>query len=91
MFLNPPDSGFTIEESLLAGSRHTAVHTIDGVTTVTTIMVIQLDPAPPIYEVTRVAFREPHPGKRQYAGGSVVLAFDDLDEALKRMVEIHNQ
>lgn len=88
MYLNPPDPDFTIEESLLAGSRHTAVNVVDGITRVTTIMVIRLEPAPPIYQVTHVMFREPKPGEREYLTERAT-HYDDLTAALLAVVELN--
>lgn len=88
MYLNEPDPDFSIEESLLAGSRHTAVNVINGVTLVSTIMVIRLEPAPPIYQVTHVTFREPNPGEREYLT-SWARPFDDLTAALQAVVDLN--
>lgn len=89
MYLNPPEHEFSIEESLLAGSRHTAVNTIDGITYVTTIMIIRLEPKPPIYQVAAAQFRETSPGEREYLSETLE-HYTDLTDALTAVVDKHH-
>lgn len=89
MFLNPPGPDITIEESLRMGGRHTMVRSIAGVTSVTTILITRLDPEPPIYQVTHVAFTEERRGQRVFTNQSTE-HFEDLDAALAYMVRAHH-
>lgn len=89
MFLNPPEPGVTIEESLRMGGRHTMVRSNAGITYVTTIIITRLDPEPPIYQVTHVAFTEKIRGQRDYAHQRTE-HLDDLDAALALMVQLHH-
>lgn len=88
--MNPPETGFTIEESLNMGSRHTATRVKAGVTYVTTIELLTLEPAPPTFEVRHAAFREEVPGELHYCSDESRV-FDDLDEALAFTANIHNR
>jgi hypothetical protein len=87
-FINP-DNGFTVEESLLMGGRKTIVR-VDGATVHTTsVIVYQLEPEPPIYQVSHVSYIEPERGHRMIVGQSHTL-HDSVDEAIVEAQRINN-
>lgn len=65
MFINPPEPGTTVEESLRMGGRHTMMRVEGEIVHVTTIIVTDLDPEPPLFEVTHISFVEKVKGFRE--------------------------